>query len=451
MSNSFKQDFGNSSLALRTQRCLFHARTGFEHVVYMLACARLGVLYSCTSVDASDAVLAHRIYDFRPTFYVVSSDTQSVSRTNPDSHSESRVRETHNAIFRADSGDGTPSHIQVYCVSQGDVLQLLIKNRHLSSSKDHVAASRPTPVIDSHALCVVYTSGSTGKPKGIVHGHSGYGACVSRSMQYVFSATPNDKLLVVATFAWITGQSYMLLGPLLAGCTSVLIDGSPLGIDGLRWAHIARACNATLLKLASAFVRHAMADSRRGSILSKLNLASTLRLATFCAEPVSTDVQVWASHTLCACFINSYWATEHGSIVLTWQPGPTCCFCPDTKCWPVPWVKCELAISNPASRNAPQDIVLVEPYAGLMRTVWGDVEGYVQAAGVGDKWVGDIDRFKASYFSLTADSLGFGFVQGDAARVDPLDNGWTFHGRSDEVLNVSGVRVGVEEIEKVLW
>jgi acrylyl-CoA reductase (NADPH)/3-hydroxypropionyl-CoA dehydratase/3-hydroxypropionyl-CoA synthetase len=138
-------------------------------------------------------------------------------------------------------------------------------------------------------------------------------------MSYVFDARAGtDVFLTLATFAWITGQSYMLYGPALAHCSSLLIEGSPLGTDGLRWAHVAKARGATILKCASAFARYAMGDQLRREAIEALDLPNTsLRLGTFCAEPVSVDVQQWASKNLVTPFLNSYWATEHGSIVLS--------------------------------------------------------------------------------------------------------------------------------------
>jgi len=441
-----RSDLGVANLCLRSERCLLHARTGFEQIVYILACARLGIVYTCTAIDAADDAISHRLSDFKPTLLVATIDGDVQDAALPGSDAASRIRQLHGSM----SVDQRGRRVTVlYTISHVDSAKMtrdpeMMKNGMISQNPWLPVA---VPVADSHAMCVVYTSGSTGKPKGIVHCHGGYAASLSRSMKFTFDPRSHDKFLTVGSFAWITGQSYMLIGPLLAGCQSMIIEGSPLGPDGLRWARIAKACNCTILKIATAFVRQAMANSGRRASLLSMDLRETLRLATFCAEPVSVEVQSWACQVICPYFFNSYWATEHGSIVLTWRPEQPNAFKPDTKCWPVPWVQCMLDVSSQSSTDAVRDIVLLRPYAGLARTVWGDIPGYEKQ---GVHWVGDVERFFQSYFSPIEDN-GFTFIQGDAARVDPADGGWTFHGRTDEVLNVSGVRIGVEEIEKVLW
>jgi len=431
---------------LSIQRCLFHCHVSIGQVVYILACARLGIVYSCTSPEITDASLALRIESFCPTMGVVNTDEAaafSPLRGRPQTEGRLRCLLT--------------DHQRIYTISSvGTVFE----------SKSYVS---PHAVDDSRPLCVVYTSGSTGKPKGVVHGHGGYASCVNRSMQYVFRASQADRFLAVGTFSWITGQSYMLTGPLLLGCTSILLKGSALGSDGLRWARIVQMRGVSLLKVASAFVRHIKISEERSQAVASLNMKISLRMATFCAEPVSHDVQLWACSAICPAFVNSYWATEHGSIVLTRNADFNLeTFVPDTKCWPVPWVRagpCALGRSlgcdvdtidrdtDCGKENLLQNIVLTRPYAGLARTLWGNVEQYHTK-----DWHGDLESFARSYFpSLSAASpvhlmegSCFGFVQGDAGRLHS-DGGWTFHGRSDEVLNIAGVRVGVGEIEDALW
>jgi len=397
-------------------RAYVHAMTGIEQVIVCLSFARKAVCYTCTALDVTDESLVHRFCEFAPAVVVASSDTVS-----------GVMRETAAGRCQRLFPNVSPCKI-----AHGSA------ETWLSLAPRYVP---PVAVVDSFALTVVFTSGSTGKPKGLVHGHGGYGSCVARSMSYVFGARAGrDVFLTLATFAWITGQSYMLYGPALSQCTSLLLEGSPLGSDGLRWARVAKARGATVLKCASAFVRHIMGNRSRRESLESLDLPnSLLRLGTFCAEPLSVDVQQWASTYLIAPFLNSYWATEHGSIILSRDPGGS--YQPDTKCWPVPWVKASLLHR---SKNSLGEFVLDVPYAGLARTVFANLRDY------GAKhWHGDLKRFKMVYFPTKLRAGNFDFVQGDAARA--VADAFTFHGRHDEVLNVLGVRVGLEELEKVAW
>ena len=397
-------------------RTYVHAATGLEQAVVCHACARRAACYTCTALDATDESLQHRFVEFSPMLIIASLDVLS-----GQAHEMAAARCSR--LF----GSGRCCEI-----SRGDA-------RAWAASAP--IYSPPVGVGDACALTVVFTSGSTGKPKGLVHGHGGYGSCVARSMSHVFHARAGtDIFLTLATFAWITGQSYMLYGPLLARCTSLLLEGSPLGTDGLRWARAAKARHATILKCASAFVRYAMGDRLRRAAIEALDLPnSSLRLGTFCAEPVSVEVQQWASSQIVATFLNSYWATEHGSIVLSRNPKGS--FQPDTRCWPVPWVRASLLQIDDCELG---DIVLDAPYAGLARTIFGDLGMYGES-----HWRGDLERFKAAYFPHSVSQNSFGFVQGDAARA--VDGAFTFHGRRDEVINVLGVRLGLEELEKAVW
>jgi len=400
-------------------RAYVHAETGLEQAVVCHTFARMATCYTCTALDASDESLKHRFLEFAPAFIVASRDGSS------GSFQETAARRCIRLF------NEVPCH------------EIFRGAAQIWSSQTFDYAP-PMAVGDSHVLMVVFTSGSTGKPKGVVHGHGGYGSCVSRSMSYVFNARPGaDIFLTLATFAWITGQSYMLFGPALARCASLLIEGSPLGADGLRWAQVAKVRGATILKCASAFARQIMADHFRREALEFLDLPnSSLRLGTFCAEPVSAEVQQWASRHLVAPFLNSYWATEHGSIIMSRHPLGR--YQPDTKCWPVPWVKASLLEEPNVHTDALGDFLLDAPYAGLVRTVFGNLGDYGESS-----WCGDLVRFKAAYFPDKTLNKTFGFFQGDAARF--ANCAFTFHGRRDEVINVLGVRVGLEELEKVAW
>jgi acrylyl-CoA reductase (NADPH)/3-hydroxypropionyl-CoA dehydratase/3-hydroxypropionyl-CoA synthetase len=176
-----------------------------------------------------------------------------------------------------------------------------------------------------------------------------------------------------------------------------------------------------------------------------------LKVGTFCAEPVSPAVQQFGMECICPRYINSYWATEHGGMVFSCPWGEHKDLQPNARTWALPWIQGEVRIatetaedgSATAWRRAEQgekgELVITQPYPYLARTIWGD------AGRLGsDDWRGDIERFAKVYFQRWSDGLAY--TQGDYAR-DHADGGITLHGRSDDVINVSGHRIGTEEIE----
>ncbi|KAL1521309.1 hypothetical protein AB1Y20_020978 [Prymnesium parvum] len=302
--------------------------------------------------------------------------------------------------------------------------------------------SAPAPVDATYPLFVLYTSGSTGKPKGIVHTHGGYLVGVGLTCETVFALQPaRDVLFVIATAGWITGQSYMISAALLAGVPSVLLDGSAVSPPG-RFAATVSRHRVSVLKAGSTFLRMLMTMPSADALLAQHDLSS-LRLGTFCAEPVNEAVHRFAAAHLTPTYINSYWATEHGGIV--WSR----CFAneaqpltPDTATWPLPWIAgavlCRRGDEWGAAACGERGETVIRrrfPYQAL--TVWTSA-GFGEAA-----WRGDVARWR-SYFAA-----GVGFVQGDTAAVRE-DGAFTFHGRSDEVINVGGHRIGTAEIESAL-
>ena len=302
----------------------------------------------------------------------------------------------------------------------------------------------PVAVEASHPLFVLYTSGSTGKPKGIVHGHGGYlTGLVASSKLGLGLQSRRDTMLVVATPGWITGQSYMIAAALLCRCPSVLLDGSPVTPPD-RFAAVIARHRVSVLKAGSTFLRMLMTSTGAAPI-ARHDLSS-LRLGTFCAEPVNLGVHQFAQEHLTANYINSYWATEHGGIV--WgrsheeQP-----LRPDTKTWPLPFISGAVLMQaaedggdgdwTMAAAGEQGDVVIRAQYPYMALTVW-------KSDGFGTpSWRGDLARWR-KYFVA-----GVGYVQGDAA-VMHEDGSYTFHGRSDEVINVGGNRIGTEEIETAI-
>jgi acrylyl-CoA reductase (NADPH)/3-hydroxypropionyl-CoA dehydratase/3-hydroxypropionyl-CoA synthetase len=315
----------------------------------------------------------------------------------------------------------------------------------------------PVAVDAEFPLFFIYTSGSTGKPKGVVHVHGGWVAGVAHTMRISFDAQPGDVMYVVADPGWITGQSYMLSAALTTRVTSVLAEGAPVFPSAGRFASIIERYRVRIFKAGVTFLKAVMQDAQNAEDVRRYDLGS-LRVATFCAEPVSAAVQQFGMDLMCPWYINSYWATEHGGIVWTHFFGngdfPLRA---DAHTYPLPWVRGDVWVADgppgadgrvPARRAEPGEkgeIVIEAPYPYLARTIWGDTANFAVADGaVAAGWRGDLDRWRRTYWSRWQGT--WAYTQGDfAVRYD--DGGFSLHGRSDDVINVSGHRMGTEEIE----
>lgn len=306
------------------------------------------------------------------------------------------------------------------------------------------------PVDADWPLFIIYTSGSTGKPKGVVHTHGGWLAGIAHSMRMVFDAQDGDRIYVVGDPGWITGQAYLIAAPLALGISTVIAEGSPLFPHAGRFSSIIERHKATIFKAGSTFLKALMTDPASVGDMAGYNRRS-LKVATFCAEPVSPAVQQFAMERICDRYINSYWATEHGGMVFSCPWGDFKALQADAKTWPLPWIQAEVRIATDtdergratawriAEGGEKGELVITRPYPYLARTIWGDAERLGRA-----EWRGDFERFRAVYFERWSGALAY--TQGDYARRHS-DGAFTLHGRSDDVINVSGHRIGTEEIE----
>ncbi len=348
------------------------------------------------------------------------------------------------------------------------------------------ATSKPELVDADYPLFFIYTSGSTGKPKGVVHTHGGYVAGVAHTMKVSFDAVPGDVIFVVADPGWITGQSYMISATLSTRMTGIIIEGSPVFPSAGRFSSIIERYRVNIFKAGVTFLKAIMTDPQNVADVNQNDMTS-LRVATFCAEPCSPAVQQFGMNLMTPQYINSYWATEHGGIVWTHffgnQDFP---LRPDAHTYPLPWImgdvwiaeeseevsssKFQVSGSNPS--DAPQssvlspgcisppdgvqssvlgvkyrpaeleekgEIVITAPYPYLARTIWGDEANFGKP-----EWKGDFKRYVSTYWSKWQGT--WAYTQGDFAMKYP-DGSFSLHGRSDDVINVSGHRMGTEEIE----
>ncbi|MGJ3647817.1 AMP-binding protein [Sphingomonas sp. GlSt437] len=328
------------------------------------------------------------------------------------------------------------------------------------------ASSAPLPVDAEFPMFFIYTSGSTGKPKGVVHVHGGYSSGIAHTMKVAFDARPGDTMYVVADPGWITGQSYMIAASLLTRVTSVVSEGSPVFPHAGRFASMIERHKVTIFKAGVTFLKSVMSDPSNLADVQRYDLSS-LRVATFCAEPTSPSVQAFGMEHVVPQYINSYWATEHGGIAWTHFYGNADFpLRPDAHAYPLPWILGDVWVEDgrdaadiglferarddgvgwrPAEMGEKGDIVIAAPYPYLARTIWGDAANFrVEDGRVAGAWRGDAQRWVDGYWRRWRGT--WAYTQGDfAIRYD--DGSFSFHGRSDDVINVSGHRMGTEEIE----
>jgi len=328
------------------------------------------------------------------------------------------------------------------------------------------ASAPPTAVDAEYPMFFIYTSGSTGKPKGVVHVHGGYTAGIAHSMKVAFDARPGDIIYVVADPGWITGQSYLISASLTSRVTTLISEGSPVFPHAGRFAAMIEKHDVTIFKAGVTFLKSVMSSPDNLADVQKHDLSS-LRVATFCAEPTSPSVQAFGMANIVPWYINSYWATEHGGIAFTHFYGngdfPLRA---DAHTWALPWVIGGVWVEEEggaadglapfpregagvgwrkAEAGEKGEIVIGAPYPYLARTVWGDSANFrVEDGRVVGGWRGDAERWESNYWTRWKGA--WAYTQGDFA-IHHADGSFSLHGRSDDVINVSGHRMGTEEIE----
>jgi acetyl-CoA synthetase len=278
-------------------------------------------------------------------------------------------------------------------------------------------------------LFILYTSGSTGKPKGVLHTTGGYLVHAYSSTKYIFDLRDEDTFWCTADIGWITGHSYIVYGPLSLGATSVMFEGIPNYPNPDRFWEIVEKLRVNVFYTAPTAIRAMMRD---GSDWPERHDLSSLRLLGSVGEPINPEAWMWYHKVIggerCP-IVDTWWQTETGGILITSLPGavPTK---PGAAAFPFFGVD-PLVIrqdGSEASTNEGGYLVIRRPWPGIARTLYGDHE-----------------RFKNTYFSQYP---GYYFT-GDGARTDEDGYIWLM-GRVDDVINVSGHRLGTAEVESAL-
>ncbi len=276
-------------------------------------------------------------------------------------------------------------------------------------------------------LFFLYTSGTTGKPKGIMHAHGGYAVGTAQTLKWVFDLKDEDIWWCAADCGWITGHSYIVYAPLILGATSVIYEGAPNYPQPDRWWNLIEKCNVTILYTSPTSIRLFM---KYGEEWVKKHDMSSLRLLGSVGEPINPEAWIWYYKYIGSekCQImDTWWQTETGHIMIS--PLPTTPLKPGSATKPLPGLSADvLNEEGTPVHDAGGNLVLTHPWPGMLRGIYKNP-----------------DRYQDTYWSKFKDI----YLAGDVTRIDNDGYFWV-QGRADDVLNVSGHRIGNSEVESAL-
>ncbi len=393
-----------------------------EAAYAMLACARIGAIHSIVFAGFSPDALANRINDSGAKLVITADSAprggkRTPLKSNTDAallHCSDKVR----CLVVKHTGD------QISWVNGRDVDVLAMM--------DMVSPEcPPRPMNAEDPLFILYTSGSTGKPKGVVHTTGGYLVYAAMTHQYVFDYKEGDVFWCTADVGWVTGHSYIIYGPLANGATTLMFEGVPTFPDAGRFWEVCAKHRVTQFYTAPTAIRSLMGQGPEW--VEKHDLSS-LRVLGSVGEPINPEAWIWYDKHVgkgkCP-IVDTFWQTETGGHMITPMPGaiPT-----KPGAATLPFFGVKPVILDPATAvrqgetEAEGVLCIADSWPGQMRTLWGDHE-----------------RFQEAYFSQYR---GYYFT-GDGCRRDK-DGYYWITGRVDDVINVSGHRMGTAEVESAL-
>jgi acetyl-CoA synthetase len=391
-----------------------------EAAIAMLACARIGAIHSVVFGGFSSEALADRIND-----------------------AEAKVCITADGGWRRGQVVELKQNVDEALKKCQSIQKVLVLKRvgnkvEMRSGRDIwwdelVPAQSPrceAAQLDSeHPLYTLYTSGTTGKPKGVVHTTGGYLTHVLMTMRWVFDLKDDDIYWCTADIGWVTGHSYTVYGPLAAGATVVMYEGAPNFPENDRFWRIIAKYNVSIFYTAPTAIRTFI---KWGDTWVKKHDLSSLRLLGSVGEPINPEAWMWYRRVIggerCP-IVDTWWQTETGGIMISPMPGATAAK-PGSATFPLPGIAADVVTREGKSVGANQGGLLIvrKPWPGMLRTIYRDPE-----------------RYKTNYFS----QIEGAYFTGDGARRDQDGYLWIM-GRVDDVINVSGHRLGTMEIESAL-
>ncbi|MCP2087400.1 acetate--CoA ligase [Paraburkholderia aspalathi] len=410
-------------------RVVIYMPMSIEGIVAMQACARIGATHSVVFGGFSSKSLNERLVDVGAVALVTSDEQMRGGKALP-------LKNIADEAIAMGGCDAVKSVI-VYKRTGGkiawDESRDLWMHELTQAESDQCA---PEWVGAEHPLFILYTSGSTGKPKGVQHSTGGYLLWAAQTMKWTFDWRPTDVFWCTADIGWITGHSYITYGPLTLGGTQVVFEGVPTYPNAGRFWDMIAKHKVTLFYTAPTAIRSlikaAEADEK---VHPKSYDLSTLRIIGTVGEPINPEAWVWYHENVgggrCP-IVDTWWQTETGGHMITPLPGATP-LVPGSCTLPLPGIMA--AVVDETGQDVPNGqggiLVVKRPWPSMLRNVWGDP-----------------DRYKKSYFP--EELGGTLYLAGDGAVRDKETGYFTIMGRIDDVLNVSGHRLGTMEIESAL-